>query len=553
MTYRFFIRKGAKPFIIDNANSESEARIMLERYLMEVGSDKTSQDFIMLEGGSQAEFASAENKRQQQNIKEKRDRIIAEEDEIKTPADFLKRTVKSALRITNPYSSERMEESGETSLGGILGDVANAVPLMSIPSAIAGKLSKGAMGALSGLEVINDIGQQESIYGDIDPKRTALNSFISFAPEIGGKAKDVMARAGVRTVESQILPSAVQQKYAPIQTEKMLEEGIFRGLGKFSGIEKLEKKLKPFYEQMQQAREGGAVVDIDKAYRVAVADVKSDNAIPALQKEKILANLENIFESEKRSVQKLVPEVKGLIPSKAHEYTMKELESIGKSKLTKASKQFETQIEIMRNAGMSEAKIAKMIGEAPIDPIKDVGLKQMKRPTIEDFYTFEDAKRQADEMFDPFDEVVLSPEYYSYQMPLGEALSKKTGMQDIGFKTTSDLPQSEAYRTASRAILQGIDDTDPATRQAMLDASPYIGMLKAMERRKGIGGSNSLMPLKDVIALANGGIGMYLLNKIPTTTLGGQLLYDAGKSAPLAGSILGYVPKTGIVENDQNP
>lgn len=549
-----YVWKDGKRLVID-AENQLQADDKAKEFAKSKGYDPSIvYEAKKTQEGTAKKVAEEENRALAGKIKAERQAVQAEEDEVTDVGSFLKRAGKSLLRMTNPYTAEAYESGQEPSMATSAGDVVNAFGLASIPKAIAGKLAPKSMMALSGTEWANDIAQQQSIQGKVDPMRTTLGGVLSFAPEIGAKAKQGLQNTAEKVIHNVVLPSQASQQVKPLNYRKMLEERIFSGLGKYSGIEKMKAKMQPYFDIMQNAREGGATVDLSKAYRQVVSDIKSDKSIPEEFRGKILSNVDNIFQAEIKKAETLVPAVTEMVPSKAHEYTMKELESIAKGKLTKARKQYNIQIENMRNSGMSEEQIAKITGNAPIDPIKDVGLKQIKEPSIEDFYSFEDAKRQADEMFDPFDERVVQKEYLSYDIPLGDAMSLKSGMQDIGFRTTSEAPYAEAYRASSRGLLDGIDQSDPVVRNAMRDIADYMAMTKQMERRKGVGGSHSVVSLKDLMALNAGGFPGLLLNKLPSTTFGGQLLYDAGRGTPTLGNILGLTrPQLSEMIDEQNP
>lgn len=504
--------------------------------------------------GDAKRVAERENKALAGNIQQARQEVLDKESEERP---WYKTLARGVLSLTNPFLTEVYESGNEDDLSAnIVGnalDLGNALTFGGFGVASKAVMGTGKMATPMAKKVLNalrskaskelmlnvgsDIIQQESLYGELDKTRTGLATILGAAPNIG-KAKPILEEGARRTAHSIILPSAVTQKFGGLDYDKMLSERIFSGFGKYSGIEKLNAKMQPLFDVMDKAREGGAVVDMKEAKRQALEMVDNDKGFTALQAKQVKAQIENVFNAEMEKVRTVIPEIREAVPNKKYDVAMTTAENEAKAKATRENKKIDKLVENMRASGRSEEYIAKVTGQKELDPIIDVGLGQMPYKKPSDFFGLEEAKELAN-TFDPWEIITTRPQKLSYDTPLADAMNAKTAMQHEGFRTTSDNTLADAYRVGSGALLKGIKAESPEAVEAMAQLSPYMAMASEMERRKSVGGSNSIIPLKQLLALYAGGIPTWALSYIPGSLKGAQTIWDFAQVTPQLGKILG--------------
>jgi hypothetical protein len=279
-----------------------------------------------------------------------------------------------------------------------------------------------------------------------------------------------------------------------------------------------------------------------EAKRQALEMVDNDKGFTALQAKQVKAQIENVFNAEMEKVRTVIPEIREAVPNKKYQVAMTTAENEAKAKATRENKKIdkltEKIVENMRASGRSEKYIAKVTGKAGLDPINDVGLGQLSYKKPSDFFGLEEAKELAN-TFDPWEIITTRPQKLLYETPLADAMNAKTAMQHEGFRTTSDNALADAYRVGSGALLKGIKAESPEAVEAMAQLRPYMAMASEMERRKSVGGSNSIIPLKQLLALYAGGIPTWALSYIPSSLKGAQTIWDFAQVTPQLGKIFG--------------
>lgn len=529
--YRFFAKNGTKPLIV-NAESPEQAKQILNKFLMSQGIRRNADEFPM-QAGSREDIAKQEASTMQERTKQAQKQVMDEEAE---QEGFGTRLAKGALKVFAPNLAESYEQTGE---GNALASITDAVMLpfnalgfgsggtakktadVAKKSGIVGKGVDFAKRLLTNPDVgygavntLADVAQQQRVYGDVDPFRTAVGAGLGVGAPVVTGAGTKLKETGKRIVENKVLPTKkMTSSPNPPNFDKALDEGLFRGASKFSAIDKLEKRFEPIYAQLKAIRSGDSQVDIDTARQKALGFL---DGMDLLESERELARnkVNSLFDAEMEQFEKR-------IPARTHD------EAVPNPMFYNARDNAEQIIEEAQNQGSFY-----------VPPMKDFGFNQVDPWTVE--------------------RVIEEPARSVFEMPISKALDKKTIAQGEAYSqaTANERGGKPAFASMAVGLLDAITEASPQARELMQQLAPDYPMYKALEARKAVGGSNSPLPLKAVITGAQNplaGVGVGVMD----SPLGGQLLYDAGKGLRKAklddfASMLGYRPSMLTTNMDNN-
>lgn len=495
--YRFFRKEGAKPWVFE-ADSLDEALQDFKDALAKRGDNSDPFKFKVQEPGeTHEELVANQSKAMNAGIKEaqKQGEESAQRDR-GIPETF----ARGVTRLVAPYSVETMETTGEVSPRSVVSDMAQGAMLGTIPFA---KSMLGLAGA-SAVPVGLDVAQQESLYGEVDPLRTGLDVGFAGLPVAGKTFQKVAPNLSEKLLLNTFLPKqATMNNPNPPDFKRGLEEGLFRGFGKYSALDKIEQKLAPMWAELERAKASGSVVDIERARKSAIKQIKELPDAWADERAEMLKHVDDIFESEKNANTYLYPEESHLqsdlnVPMFNRDFnTAKAKETIARKKWLKSG-----------------------------DPDALPPHIEKPSPFTQDYW---------DEV-----KVVDKPAETKYEWPLPVALSRKSGMQKRAYG--KDITKAKAKQKAeiftARGTNNAIEESSPEAREAIAKMAPYMAIKKVMEDRAMVGGSNSPIGLKDIVAAAVSPV-FGALSLFGKTPLAAQALYDVGKRGQYLGSFAG--------------
>lgn len=523
--FRFFSKNGAKPLII-RANSPEEAKQIFNKTMMQAGIRANADQFPM-QAGSREDIAKQEASTMQERIKQAQKQVMDEEAE---QEGFGTRLLKGAVKVFAPNLAESYEQTGE---GNLLSATTDAVMLpfnalgfgsggtakktadVAKKSGIVGKGVDFAKRLLTNPDVgygavntLADVAQQQRVYGDVDPFRTAVGAGLGVgAPMVTG-AGTKLKETGKRIVENKVLPTKkMTSSPNPPNFDKALDEGLFRGASKFSAIDKLEKRFEPIYAQLKAIRSGDSQVDIDTARQKALGFL---DGMDLLETERNLATakVNDLFDAEKARFAKEIPAVRQDVEVESPFY--------------------------LKSKELAETAVANH----PELSLNDFGFNRLPKTMTQS--------------------IEVEPARSVFEMPISKALDKKTIAQGEAYSqaTANERGGKPAFASMAVGLLDAITEASPQARELMQQLAPDYPMYKALEARKAVGGSNSPLPLKAMITGAQNplaGVGVGVMD----SPLGGQLLYDAGKGLRKAklddfASMLGYRPSMLTTNMDNN-
>lgn len=508
-TYRFFIRAGAKPHEIIDFDEES-ARAQLDSFIQAKGGTIPASAYkVQIVGEDDLATLQGDQKRSMDS-----DIAQAQSDAQSERDNGIEALGRGFLRATNPNLAETYERTGGNpsstqSVGSSMGDIVNALSFGLAPKIQGAKALLG-FGAMNELQ---DIAQQNRL-GDIDPTRTAFGTAFNFVP-IAGNLKKPMQDVAVQGIQNSFLPSkALMNSPNPPDFKRMLDEQIFSGFRKYSGLKKLQEKMKPAIAELEMAKKSGSMVDIEQARKFALKQVDELPGEWADARTQMRGNINDLFDAE--AGEHIVN-----TPAVVHDES-----------------QFKpVAYETERRAKKGEYR------KAHNKWLKGDGNELPPHEEVPNKFTV------------PFWEettVTDAPAKVEFLWGLPQALKKKTNMQSRAFERdiTKAKPKQKAEIYTARGVNEAIRESSPEAREAMAQMAPYKSVEQAMEDRAIVGGSNPIVSLKDWMAAAAAasinpflGPAGLLGRGIGASPFGMQKLYNMGERMP---NLTKAINQTGI-------
>lgn len=358
----------------------------------------------------------------------------------------------------------------------------------------------------------------EVAYGAMPIAGEATGRAINWlGPKLKGKASDILQNVFIPKAKKMNSPN-------PPDFSKGLEEGLFRGFGKYSSLDRIRKKQMEILAPLEELKANGVPVDLDKARDVALANVNSDTRLLEDEKDVIRDQIDRMFGKESARVETIVP-------AKTHQ----------EKRLTEKYKEAQRLADIEKET-LRRSNKAKVTRERN---------KWFKNPSPDEPFPFypetPDIKPTGyGKKFENVD-VIDEPERAVHEIPLPLALSKKSGAQEMAYERSaqSERGRPRALREFSRGLLGSIAESNPEAREIISQSAPYYSLEDVISSRQNVGGSNPAIGLKDLAAIMSGGVvggagggslgaatmaGAGLAtNKLLTTPKGAQAIYDLGK------------------------
>ena len=508
--YRFYARNGAKPWVIESDNL-ADAKRTLQIRLDSRGQGQSAESYTVQEPGeTHVELVQSEPQEMAHNTQEEQKRAQEESLKEKSIPESL---AIGSLKMLAPYSVEAMEKKGVVSPSSVASDMAMGALTAMAPMA----RGAGQVASLAGTQEAIDIGQQVANEGDVNAKRTAVGSLLSLLP-VTASVSDRLKGLAEKSIANTFLANKAQMANSPPDYARMLDENIFGGFGKYSGLERIKAKTAPFEKVMQTERSSGKPVEIETARQSALNDLNAQKWLPEEDRENMEQRINDYFDAETRKFARVVPEV-------SH------MEAVPNPEFVQAQKSAEA--KDLGSKGAYASQIAK-IKRKPDYTFMDIANVQEPKTYV--------VPKDIDEW--EMQKVVEQPSYIERQVPISTAWEKKTGAQNQAYSSDISNIKGEKKKLlhASRGWNEAIAETSPEAREAMRLASPYYAVKSAMENREAVGGSNPVVGLKDIIMATGAGLGTGGVGFLPALGIsalsrspqGAQLVYNIGKTAPQA-------------------
>lgn len=499
--YRFFARNGAKPWVIESDNL-ADAKRTLQMRLDAKGQGANADSYIVQEPGeTNTELVKSEPQAMQQNIQESQKNAQEESLKEKSIPESL---AIGLLKMLASYSVESMEKKGAVSPSSVAADMTLGALAEMAPIA----RGVGKVASLAGTQEIIDIGQQVANEGDVNAKRTAVGSLLSLLP-VTASVSDRLKGIAEKSIANTFLANKAQMANSPPDYKRMLDENIFGGFGKYSGLNRIQKKLDPIEATMNAERASGKKVEIEVAREKALNDVNQIEGLAEEEREDIVRRINDYFDAEERKFARVVPEV-------SH------IEAVPNPEFVQAQKTAEA--KDLGSKGAYASQIAK-IKKKPDYTFMDIANVQEPKTYV--------VPKDIDEW--ELQKVIEQPSYIERQVPISTAWSKKTESQQRATKKDiANIKGEQAKQLhVSRGWREAIGQSSPEATESMRLAAPYYAVQDVMENRRVVGGSNPVIGLKDFAAGAAGA--------------------GAGSSQGITPAILGFLTSLGISKYAGSP
>lgn len=452
-----------------------------------------------------------------------------------------------ALGLAFPMTREAVESGEPTwkqaATAGLEGAMMGIGPLAS--KVVSGakylpQFAKGIIGtgAVEGAANVAALKGEEALSGQELP--VGVDVAVGTLPIAGGAASKgidwltgAMKRKAPDILENVFTPKKKNTANPnPVNFQRMLEENMFSGVGKFSALDKLNTKINEITEPLNDLIKTGNPVDIEQARRFAIKRV-DDMGGDAKDVADLKAALNERFDYEADRWKKRVPA----------EYHLEDIEN---PKYTKRAVEIETKRRAEKSdytrAMTAWKKTKHNRGEKPPEPPE----------TMRDGWS---AKSENELPQFISKKIIDKAPYYSNEWPVSDALKIKSKAQEAAFKQENKAVRgmSATYREKSRGMLDAIAESNPEVREQIANLAPYYSAQNVIQEAQNVGGKKGVLGLRDWLAIGAGAgmsgasdsetpllgaAGLLGVSKLLTTPKGAQIIYNTGKTMAKAKTAL---------------